>query len=73
MQAVLTLLRSHGAALVLGPTGVGKSGLALDVGQRLWQAGEASAGLLWVDLAGVRGAAGVDRQFCTALGVPMVR
>ena len=66
-DATATLVREHRVATVVGPGGVGKTRLAIEVGRRLL--GEFRHGVYMADFAPVGDAAGVVNAIAAALGV----
>lgn len=58
--------------LLLAGAGMGKSSLAVDVGQRLLGAGAVPGGALWADMREAGSAGEVDSRLCACLGVQQV-
>ena len=67
IDATATLVREHRVATVVGPGGVGKTRLAIEVGRTLLA--EFEHGVYMADLAPVADAAGVANAIASALGV----
>ncbi len=67
IDATATLVRDHRIATIVGPGGVGKTRLAIEVGRRLLA--EFEHGVYIADFAPVGDAAGVSNAIAAALGV----
>jgi predicted ATPase/DNA-binding SARP family transcriptional activator len=67
MDATVRLVHEHRVTTVVGPGGVGKTRLAMDVGRRLLA--EFEHGVHMADLAPVDDAAGISNAIVAALGV----
>lgn len=52
MEQVVSSLREHSAAIVWGPAGEGKTTVALQAAQRLWQLGGCPGGMCTIDFEG---------------------
>jgi DNA-binding SARP family transcriptional activator len=71
VDTVATLVRAHRIATVVGPGGVGKTRLAIEVGRNLLS--EFENGVYLADLAPVADTAGVSNAIATAFGVEVER
>jgi predicted ATPase/DNA-binding SARP family transcriptional activator len=71
VDATATLVREHRVATIVGPGGVGKTRLAIEVGRHL--VAEFEHGVYMADFAPVADAAGISNAVAAALGVEVER